>query len=413
MAEGFDFSPLSDDEREAAANQLERDSAPDEAKPFDPGPAFISFPPYKMARNGLTMEKEVGKGDARKTETLWIAATFEIVGACRDAHGGSWGKVLRWRDQDGRQHVQHVADAALHGDPSPLCGQLADVGLRIARTRQRDFVSYLSAAQVRRRVRLVTRTGWHEIEGRLVFVLPDQTIGPAGGERVILDAAAHGPYEARGTIKDWRDGPAKLASGHLLAVLAISAALAGPLLHLAGIEGGGLHFFGQSSKGKTTLLNLVASVWGRGDGGGYVRTWRATANGLEGAAAGATDTTLVLDEVAEVDAREMAAALYALANGTGKARAARDGGLREPKTWRVLTISSGEVPVDGKLSEDRSRKNSSRSTCAHAGRSGRADVRRVRSRGTGRRRGEFGESVQARGDFGLRNGGAGIRAPAD
>ena len=139
-------------------------------------------------------------------------------------------------------------------------------------------------------------------------------------------------------------------------MLAISAALAGPLLDLAGIEGGGLHFHGQSSKGKTTLLQLAASVWGRGDGGGYVRTWRATANGLEGAAAGATDTALILDEVGQVDAREMGPALYSLANGTGKARAARDGSLREPKTWRVLAISSGEVPVDGKLSEDRGRK---------------------------------------------------------
>jgi hypothetical protein len=162
--------------------------------------------------------------------------------------------------------------------------------------------------------------------------------------------------QACATVEDWRDRVARLASGHVLPVLAISAALAGPLLHLAEIEGGGLHVFGQSSKGKTTLLRLAASVWGRGDGSGYVRTWRASANGLEGTAAGATDTGLILDEVGQVEARDMAAALYALANGTGKARAARDGGLREPKTWRVLVISSGEVPVDGKLSEDRSRK---------------------------------------------------------
>jgi putative DNA primase/helicase len=326
------------------------------AKLFDPGPDYLSFGPYKMDRDGLKMEKETGRGEARKTEFVWIAAPFEIIGACRDAHGGGWGKLLHWQDGDRRQHVQHVAEAALHGEPAALCAQLADLGLRIARTRQRDFAGYLSAANVRRRVRLVSRTGWHEIEGRRVFVLPGQTIGPAGGERVILDAAAHGPYEARGTIEDWRDGVARLASGHALPVLAISAALAGPLLDLAGIEGGGLHFHGHSSKGKTTLLQLAASVWGRGDGGGYVRTWRATANGLGGAAAGGTDTGLILDEVGQVDARDMAAALYSLANGTGKARAARDGGLREPKTWRVLTISSGEVPVDGKLSEDRGRK---------------------------------------------------------
>jgi putative DNA primase/helicase len=48
--------------------------------------------------------------------------------------------------------------------------------------------------------------------------------------------------------------------------------------------------------------------------------------------------------------------IHAGANGTGKVRSLRDGAMREPRTWRVLTISSGEVPIEGKLAEDRGRK---------------------------------------------------------
>ena len=96
-------------------------------------------------------------------------------------------------------------------------------------------------------------------------MLPAETIGPKGSERVILDASAVGPYEARGTLKDWQDGIGALASGHALPVLAISAAFAGPLLQFAGQEGGGVHIFGGSSKGKTTIIQAAASVWGRGD----------------------------------------------------------------------------------------------------------------------------------------------------
>jgi putative DNA primase/helicase len=326
------------------------------AAPFDPGPAFLSFPPYTMTARGLTVEKEVGKGEAMRTVAHWIAAPFEVLGACRDPQGAGWGKVLQWRDDDRRRHVRHVADAELHGEPAALCGGLAGLGLRIDRNRQRDFVAYLSGVRPAKRVTTVSRTGWHEIGGRSVFVMPAETIGARGGERVILDAAAHGAYEVRESIEAWRDGVARLASGHVLPVLAISAALAGPLLSLADAEGGGVHFCGQSSKGKTTLLQIAASVWGRGGTPGYVRTWRATANGLEGAAAGATDTVLILDELGQVDGRELAGALYALANGAGKARAARDGVLREPRSWRVLTISSGEVPVDAKMAEDRGRR---------------------------------------------------------
>ena len=140
------------------------------------------------------------------------------------------------------------------------------------------------------------RTGWHDIGGQSVFVLPEITIGPRGSETVILDGAAHGPYEARGSLKDWQDGVGALASGHALPVLAISAALSGPLLHLAGQEAGGVNFVNRSSCGKTTLLQMAASIYGRGNSPGYVRAWRATANGFEGAAASATDTALVLDE---------------------------------------------------------------------------------------------------------------------
>jgi len=88
----------------------------------------------------------------------------------------------------------------------------------------------------------------------------------------MLDAAAHALYQARGTVEEWREGVTRLASGQVLPVPAISAALAGPLLQLAGMEGGGVHFWGRSSQGKTSLLALAASVWGPGESGGFVRT---------------------------------------------------------------------------------------------------------------------------------------------
>jgi hypothetical protein len=157
-------------------------------------------------------------------------------------------------------------------------------------------------------------------------------------------------------LKGWQKGVAALVSTHAIPVLAVSTALAGPLLALAGHEGGGINFFGASSRGKTTVAQAAASVWGRGSSPGFVRAWRATANGLEGVAASATDTVLILDELGVVEARDAASAIYGLANGTGKARAARDGSLRDPKTWRTLILSTGELPIEGKLAEDKGRR---------------------------------------------------------
>ena len=132
MADGLDLSPLSDRQREAAVQETVKGGEADEAKPpapptdasderrdldalrgtaaglakpFDSEPAYLSFKPYQMTAKGLTVEVEKGKGENKTTETVWIAAPFEVLGACRDPHGAAWGKFLRWRDGDGREHI--------------------------------------------------------------------------------------------------------------------------------------------------------------------------------------------------------------------------------------------------------------------------------------------------------------------
>src|SRR5262249_30477479 len=156
-----------------------------------------------------------------------------------------------------------------------------------------EFAEYLNKVAPPDRVTHVDRTGWHEIRVKRVFVLPGKTIGAdALGETVVLEGAEAGNYESKGALADWQGGVGTLAVGHPWMILAISIALAGPLAHLVGAEGGGIHFVGRSSIGKSRLVAAAASVWGRGEteNKGYVRTWRATANGLEGAAARATHT---------------------------------------------------------------------------------------------------------------------------
>jgi uncharacterized protein (DUF927 family) len=69
-------------------------------------------------------------------------------------------------------------------------------------------------------------------------------------------------------------------------------------------------------------------------------------------AQGHSDCLLVLDEISEVSPKEVGACAYMLANGSGKSRAARDGSPRPVFTWRLMFISSGELSLADKVSED-------------------------------------------------------------
>lgn len=336
------------------AEQACFDAPPAVGRSRKPSSCFISWGEYLMSRQGLSQQtKKGGKGDDKDPARERISASFEILGECRDPQARYWGMLLRWRDPDGNVRTKNIERTALHGDPAALCNSLEVDGLKVSTGKEKALQIYLSGAPVKGRATIADRTGWHEIGGLQVFVLPNETIGPITAEKVILGDAAVGPYAAKGTLEDWKAGVGALSSGHVLPVLSISAALAGPLLRLVGQEGGGFHLFGSSSKGKSTCAQMAASVWGRGGTPGYVRSWRSTANGLEGAAATASDTVLILDELGVINAQEAAAGLYQLANGAGKARAQRDGSLREPKSWREIVLSTGEITAEAKLREDK------------------------------------------------------------
>lgn len=323
----------------------------------DAAPNYTSFGRFHMSSDGLTAEVTKGQGEDATTARTWISAAFEIVGRARDPHGQGWGRRLRWRDEDGRSHDYVVADAALHGEPGAVAAELAARGLIVARSERSLLCDYLNRARVKARVTTVNRTGWHEIGENPAFVLPDEAIGQPETEKIILTGGAAAPYGRRGTREEWREGIGRLTAGHGRLVLAMSMAFAGPLLYIVGAEGGGIHIYGPSSSGKTTLEKCVASVWGPGAiNPGFVQSWRATPNAYEGMAALVTDTLLIIDEVGSTEGRDAGAAVYQLSSGVGKGRSARDGSLSVTATWRVLILSSGELPMAAKIAEDKQRR---------------------------------------------------------
>ena len=300
---------------------------------------FFLVPEGKRA--GLYKLETKPDGDMNEVR---IGPPLAVKGMTRDSEGNEWGLMLEWADPDGKKHTWPMPIELLFRQGADWYSALASGGWFGNPLTRKKLVDFLAAVRPVRRIRCVPRTGWD----KAAYILPDAVYGDTS-ESVVLQSAHHGDlYRTTGTLEDWRE-IAVLAVGNSRLGFALCAAFAGPLLRLAGLEGGGFSFEGGSSSGKTTALQIAASVWG---GPEHVRSWRATDNGLENIAVLHNDNVLILDGVGQVNGKVLAEFAYMLANGQGKGRSSREGNLRKSHSWRLLFLSSGELGLADKLAEN-------------------------------------------------------------
>lgn len=288
-----------------------------------------------------------------RVQWRWFCSPLRVTAITRNADGDDFGKVLEFTDLDGVQREWAMPSAMLSADGNAYRERLLSQGVDIAHGREAraDLHNYLTSAKPTARARCVGRLGWHST----TFVGTDVSYeSEPSPERFILQSAAvvDHAYRKSGTLDGWQDEVAKYAVGNSRLALAVSAAFAGPLLKPTDTEGGGFHLRGGSSTGKTTALIAAGSVWGGGGIRGFIRTWRATANGIESIAGLHCDALLCLDELGQVDGAEAGQVAYMLANGQGKTRANKFGEARPAAEWRTLFLSTGEMDLATKIAEE-------------------------------------------------------------
>lgn len=315
-------------------------------KPEVTRPSYVVHPEWTgYGKPGLYWHARKDKGEEVEYIDTWVCSPLWSDAVTASERDNDFGLLLRFRNALGHEREWSMPMRLLRGSGEELRGELLDLGVRIDPACHRLLNSYLMSRVPPRRVLAATATGWHA-DGQ-VFVMPDTTLGE-GEVRYQSEHAHHDEFATTGTLSGWQTEIAARCVGNPALTFAVAAALAGPLLAKIQRPGCGFHLLGDSSSGKTTLLHAAASCWG---GAGFIRTWQATAAGLEGIAAAVTDTALVLDEISEADPRTIGSVIYQLGNGTGKSRGARTGGARAVQRWRVILLSSGERSLAATMAE--------------------------------------------------------------
>ncbi|WP_250693378.1 DUF927 domain-containing protein, partial [Escherichia coli] len=272
----------------------------------------------------------------------WLCSPLSVIGTGRDDKDQYL--ILRWLSFGSET-------------PTTAAIPLADIGEREGwRTLKAGGVNVTTKSSLRAILadwlqrsgsrelwRVAHATGWQ----CGAYIMPDGEIIGTPENPVLFSgrSSAAAGYTVSGSAKSWRDNVARLAFGNYSMMTGIGAALAAPLIGLVGADGFGIHFYEQSSAGKTTTANVASSLYGNPD---LLRlTWYGTALGLANEAAAHNDGLMPLDEVGQgADPVSVSQSAYALFNGVGKLQGAKDGGNRDLKRWRTVAISTGEMDLE-------------------------------------------------------------------
>lgn len=271
----------------------------------------------------------------------------------------SWSLVLKHLDSDSRLHSTVLPMSEVVTGRGSIVTKLADKGLAIVPGMASNLVNYVQHCRPEKRIILAKQVGYLGDRPE-VFVLPQAVIGETGGQEVLFQPEMNSPSTASmvasGTLEDWQSNVAEAVKGFPIAMFAIMAALAGPLLKPLRLDGGGFHFFGPSSRGKTTILQVASSVWGKGsdparDSKSFAQRWLLTSNAVEALAACHNDMLIALDELGTFAGTDLGSVVYMLAGGTGKSAMDSHRRLRQARTWSGNVLSTGEKTIRDAIEE--------------------------------------------------------------
>ncbi|CAO97468.1 TOPRIM and DUF927 domain-containing protein [Erwinia tasmaniensis] len=272
----------------------------------------------------------------------WLCSPLEVIGIGRDDKDQFL--IIKWFPAGASASTTQAIPLADIGEREGWrVLKAGGVNITTKPAMRATLADWLQRSGSRELWRVAQATGWQ----CGAYIMPDGEIIGSPDMPVLFNgrSSAAAGYTCKGTAAEWRDSVARLAGGNWSMMTGIGAALAAPLIGLAGADGFGLHFYEQSSAGKTTTANAAASLYGNPD---LLRlTWYGTALGLANEAAAHNDALMPLDEVGQgADPRSVAQSAYALFNGVGKLQGAKEGGNRDLKRWRTVAISTGEMDLE-------------------------------------------------------------------
>jgi hypothetical protein len=193
-------------------------------------------------------------------------------------------------------------------------------------------------------VKRITHYGWIDDKHFAPGMADDYVLDPDGSGRTACLGTPKGSYEL------WKEFMNKHRKNSIFRFV-MASCFAAPLLKPLAQRIYMVHNWGGSRGGKTAGQFCGLSVWGEPEK--IAVNFNTTQVGLEKAAGFFCDLPLGINEGQLASGKQgfIENAVYMLAEGAGKLRGAKNGGLQEQTSWRCVIITNAEEPLTAEASQ--------------------------------------------------------------
>lgn len=291
--------------------------------------------PYYHDAKGRLM---VFNGDTEVVVSEWY---IKLRAFSRDLNGENWMARVEFKDLDDKLKTLDIPRQNLI-DIREVTKVLAAAGYPTYCSKM--LHAYLKTEKPKERFIYVNRTGWANRSLDYIY----NTFQVVDSNKKYVYSANVQPASS-GTMEEWGQNICRYCIDNHVLTLALCVSLSGIFMNFQhSVNTTILNLTGKSSIGKTTALQITASVWNDKK---FIKQWRATSNALESIAENHNDGLLILDELGQVSGKDVSQIFYMLGNEQGKGRMNADSTLRKSKTWKLSILSSGEVGITDKIEE--------------------------------------------------------------
>ncbi|MER2000963.1 MAG: DUF927 domain-containing protein, partial [Lysinibacillus sp.] len=148
-------------------------------------------------------------------------------------------------------------------------------------------------------------------------------------------------FQVSGSVEEWREDIFDSFQDDAKAQFYICGSLASIMLKHFNVQPFILEIFGLTSTGKSTLVNIAASVWGTPN---LVGGWNMTQNALDFRAAYANIFPLMLDDTQNAKEKQLKDIIYSFSSKKVRDRATPTG-VQETRDWHNILLTSGEYSI--------------------------------------------------------------------